>query len=153
MSTMQICTTRTWTTNSLPELLNNARPWANHGRSIRKQTSWWLRDGFTVLSVTLMTPAKDPTTPNSVTLPWPYPTTPKCHTVTLGVENGADGSRTFFVFLFLFVVLFFRVWNIFGCTLGKDCVNFFLPATCELALYPEFLMPYLTGYLTLLSHI
>ena len=101
-------------------------------------------EGFTVLSVALMTPAKDPTIPNFVT--------PVC---TLALSHYSQmtycdtrcrqwGGRIptfflsfFFSFLFSFLLrflhflhfckkklLFVCVWDVFVCTLGKDCVNF-----------------------------
>ena len=66
--------------------------------------SAYLREGFTVLSVTLMTPAKDPTTPNSVTpvctlaLPH-YPQMSYCDTRCR--KWGGRTPSSFFCFFFL----------------------------------------------------
>ena len=91
-----------------------------------------LRKGFTVLSVTLMTPAKDPTTPNSVTpvctlaLPH-YPQMSYCDT---RCRKWGGRIPTFFCPFFLFCRAFFNFLCLecFCLYFGKKLCQLFSPS-------------------------
>ena len=49
-----------------------------------------------------------------------------------GFKLSTEDSQKILILILVVLLLFFCVWNLFVCTLQKDCVNYFLPATCEL---------------------